>query len=296
MRNFLRSVPYIYYAYSVGLLGILLIIVSVATDTGVLQSAGIALFAGAFVGAGFQFVTSSDLWKLQGNVEGVLSLLRDVSEQATSLSKDLRVARVAEREGIIAIFPSRDDEKFVGEVKEQVREASELWVQSITGADFFGSGKVFHQAMRQFIRRGGTLNALLLNPDSPDFEARRRMNQPDVEERLKSILYIDHLQSMATLEEWKDAYGNRVKIALLESQPSCWVFRTSQIVLLQQYHNGYPDDRQEGDDFETYRKVSHHFPVLQFSSNSPHFTSISNHLVRTVEIQGRARRRSRTRR
>lgn len=294
MRSLIQKIPYIYFAYTLGAIGLLLLILGVSVGNEVTRSVGIALFSGAFVGAGFQFATSTDLGKVRGNVGDVMSLLEDVSRQAEVLSHDLRVARTAEREGIVALYPSRSDDEFVKEVRERIRESVEVWIQGITTADFFGTGKVFYQEMRDYVRRGGHINVLLLSPDSTDFEERRQIAEPRTNEKMKSQLYIDHLQSMATLDEWKQAYGARIKVHLLRSQPMCWVLKNQQTAMVQQYHNGFPSGGSAGDDLEVY-PFSHDFPVLQFGENSPHFRSIASHLERTVEHQNRPKPRARSR-
>ncbi len=295
MRTLIQKIPYIYFAYTLGVIGLLLLIIGLIAGNDVTRSVGIALFSGAFVGAGFQFATSTDLGKVRGNVGDVMSLLRDVSQQAEVLSHDLRVARTAEREGVVALYSSRANDEFVKEVKERIKESVEIWIQGITTADFFGTGKVFYQEMRDYVRRGGHVNVLLLDGDSADFEERRQMTEPRTNDKMKSQLYIDHLQSMATLDEWKNAYGARVKVHLLRSQPPCWVLKNQQTALVQQYHNGFPAGGATGDDDLVIYPFSHDFPVLQFGENSPHFRSITSHLERTVEHQDRPRPRARSR-
>ena len=79
MRTLMQKIPYINFPYTLGVIGLLPLIIGVIASNEVARSVGIALFSGAFVGAGFQFATSTDLGKVRGNVGDVMSLLRDVS-------------------------------------------------------------------------------------------------------------------------------------------------------------------------------------------------------------------------
>jgi hypothetical protein len=79
MQTLIQKIPYIYFPYTLGVIGLLPLIIGVIAGNQVTRSVGIALFSDAFVDAGFQFETSIDLGKVRGNVGDGMSLLRDVS-------------------------------------------------------------------------------------------------------------------------------------------------------------------------------------------------------------------------
>ena len=189
---------------------------------------------------------------------------------------------------LINLFTKRDCPTLDKRIRWLINAQQDIDICGISLRDFLHPNGIFDQVFKDLrlikSRESKMIRVLLLDPFSESGQLRSRREQAgdkeEAEGMIRGNLFQDIIRSLRHHSELEKAYRNiKIEVKLYSAAPSCFIFRTNESIILEQYHFGTKkeDFQQDPKLSEETSYVARKIPISEYSADCIMYQELSGH-------------------
>lgn len=189
---------------------------------------------------------------------------------------------------LINLFTKRDCPTLDKRIRFLIKKEDKIDICGISLRDFLHPNGILDQVFRDLKQRDKEIKkiirVLLLDPFSEPGQMRSKREQgldiDKVNGIIKGNLFQDIIRSLRHHSEQKKVYENiSIEIKLYSVAPSCFIFKTNESLITEQYHFGAKnkDLQQNENSLEESTFVARRIPISEYSNDCSMYDELTGH-------------------